>query len=329
MKILSIAALCMVSLLGTSSRAQDIILLNQDGEEVGVAKDVEQKKAAAAPQVKQTQAAETPADETATIKDGIITVTGADGKVLQQFKLSEARSVSISRSTRSTASADGSTIFTENLSTATLIGPDGVRREIELDADRGADPFGKKTEVPKSWMIGVSSEPASEILRSQLKLDDMGLVVKRVLEDGAAKTDLKANDIILFADQKPIGTRKDLADVVNEAGAAGNKVSLTVLRGGEEVSVSVTPVERELAQVPRFFEGGFGGLDPGIDFGGLDVPEFGGHLKLPQFPDVGKQFDQKAHREMLEKMQEQMQRIEEQMAPIEGAFDDPDWFPRR
>ena len=307
MKILPIAALCIVSLLGTSLRAQDIILLNQDGEEVGVAKDVEKKKAAAAPQVK-TPPAEAPAKESTTIKDGIITVTGADGKVLQQFKLSEARSVSISRSTHTTAVGDGSTFFTENRSTAVVIGPDGVRREIELDGDGANGKLVSKTKA-KSWTIGVSSEPASAILRSQLQLDDdIGLVVKKVVDNGAAKdAGLKANDIILYADQKPIATTKQLSEIVNEAGTQGNEVSLTVLRGGEEVSVSVTPVEREGGvQVPNLFDG----LDPGIDFGGLEIPQLPEGIMLDF--DAGQ-----LHRDLEEQMDERMRRLQEQMKAIE------------
>ena len=272
MQRFSILSLLFAALLSSAALGQDIILLNQDGEKVGIAKDVDKKEddKKAAPE---TVIKVEPGDKgTSRIENGVVIIVKPDGEV-QEFKLSDARSMTVTRSTQSVVGEDGKQ-KTKMTGKAILIGPDGVRREIDLSG--GGLGGATKSKAPKSWMIGVSCSPASPVLRSQLRLEEgTGLVISRVLGGGAAeKAGFKDNDVVMFADQKPIGNRKTLTAVVNEAGAAGTDLIFTLLRGGEEISLTVKPTERE--GVSRVM------AEMGPDFGRM-------HLDLP--PGFGPGFD--------------------------------------
>jgi hypothetical protein len=316
MKRLSILSVCITALLSSSSFAQDIILLNQDGEKVGVAKDVDEKK------IVREKAVVKPVDdankEPAKIENGVVTFVGPDGKV-QTFKMSDAKSVTITRSSNTVVGEDGQRKV-ERRGKAILIGPDGVRREIDLGAG-GLGESVTESKAPKTWMIGVSCQPASPVLRSQLQLDDdIGLVVTRVLQGGAGeKAGLKSNDVLMFADQKPLGNRKQLSVVVNEAGAAGDDVTFTLLRAGEEISLAVAPTEREgmsqmmieLGPGMRGFELGLPGFEPGAEF---EFRQLGPGIIL----DRGLGGDLKGlHEELIGDMEEKMQRIQKQVEEMQ------------
>ena len=300
---LSFVALCCFSL-----QAQEIILLNEDGEKVGVAKDIDDKEIVDREIIK----VEPGEKGSATIENGIITVVGPDGEV-QTFRMSDAKSVTITRSSKSVVGEDGQTKM-ETRGKAILVGPDGVRREIDLGSG-GLGGNVTESKLPKTWMIGVSCEPASPVLRSQLQLDEgIGLVITRVLQGGAAENaGIKDNDIIVYADQTPVGDRKQLSKIVNDAGAAGNDVSFTVLRGGEEIPVSITPTEREAVNQMMIELGpGLGGFD-------LDFPGFGDGVdfEFKQFgPGIiigGDGGPAELHAELMGDVEERIQRIQEEM----------------
>ena len=266
MNRISIIPLFLIALLSVPAVGQDIILLNQDGEEVGVAKDVDEKKVPVADDSKPKPQADKGG---AKLENGVITVTNADGTT-QQFNMSDARSITITRSSKSVVGEDGQQ-KTVKTGKAILIGPDGVRREIDLGSGGISGGSATQTTAPKTFMIGVSCTPVSPVLRSQLQLEDgFGLVITRVLRGGAAETGgFQNNDIVMFADQKPVGDRKTLSKIVNEAGTNGNKITFTLLRGGEEISATVTPTEREGVNQMM------GELGSGLDGFDLDFPGFG------------------------------------------------------
>ena len=210
---------------------------------------------------------------------------------------------------------------------AILIGPDGVRREIDLGSG-GLGGAVSESPAAKTWMIGVTCQPASPVLRSQLQLDDdIGMVVSRVLQGGAGeKAGIKSNDILMFADQKPLGNRKQLSDVVNEAGAAGKNVSFTILRGGEEISLAVTPTEREgvtqmmveLGPGIRGFETDFPGFAPGAEY---EFRQFGPGIILDH--GFGADRDVEGlHAELIGDMEEKMKRIQEQIEEMRRRMHD-------
>ena len=312
MNRLSIVSLCIAAMFGGQASAQEIILLNQDGEKVGVARDVDEAKVVPEKPV----AVEEEDVEAATLENGVIKIVSADGAV-QEFNLADARSVTITRSSNTVVGDDGQPRI-ETRAKAILIGPDGVRREIDLDESGKSGTLVREDKLPKSWMIGVTCEALSPILRSQLQLEqDTGLAVRRALGGGTAEAaGIQANDVILYADQKPIATQKQLTEVVNEAGAADRNLSMTVLRAGEEMSFTVTPSERD-GFAPRV-----GGGFEGFGLRNFDLPNFGpaDGLEFRQFGpgviiggDLGGFGAGGLHKEMMEKMQQRMQRMQEQV----------------
>ncbi len=311
MKRYSIFILAMVALFCVPALGQDIILLNQDGEKVGVAKDVDKKATVdAVGEFKLDKGA-------AKIKNGVITVVNADGTT-QEFKMSDARSVTITRSSKSVVGEDGQQ-KKQTTGKAILIGPDGVRREINL-GDGGIGRSMTESKMPKTWMIGVSCMPASPVLRSQLQLEEeMGLVITRVLQGGAAENaGFQQNDIVMFADQKPVGSRKDLSKIVNEAGAAGNDVTFTLLRSGEEISAIVTPTEREgvnqmMIELGPGFDGlgtGLPSFGPGIDF---EFKQFGPGIIIGRGDVDGAMLGDGEIPQGFESIEEKMTRIQEEV----------------
>ena len=61
----------------------------------------------------------------------------------------------------------------------------------------------------------------------------------------AAKAGVQKHDILLFADDKQVISERDLSAAVQAAGKAKAGVSLTLIRGGKEIAVAVTPEQRK------------------------------------------------------------------------------------
>ena len=322
MKRFSIISLFVVALCSMPTMAQDIILLNQDGEKVGVAKDVDKKTVVDGQAVKPKPASDAkPEKGSATLKNGVITVVGPDGKVTE-FNMSDARSVTVTRSSKTVVDENGER-KRESVNKAIVIGPHGIRREINLGTGGNSGMVSEK-KTPKTWMIGATCREASTVLRAQLRLPEgMGLVVTQVLRgSAAAKAGLQVNDVLMFADQTRLESRKQLADTVNEAGAAGKEIPFTLLRGGDEIEVSVTPTERE-GMTDVMAE-----LGPRMGVFDMDMPVFGGDMdfEFKQFgPGIiigrgagGLGLDvEKMHREMMGDVEARMKRIQEEMREMQ------------
>ncbi|QEG20233.1 PDZ domain-containing protein [Mariniblastus fucicola] len=308
-----ILPLFMVVLCCSSAFAQEIILLNQDGEKVGIAKDLEEKGTVVGKAIRID--ADGDAEKgSATIENGVITVVKPDGSV-EEFKMSDAKSVTITRSSKTVVGEDGQQKL-ESTGKAILVGPDGVRREIDLGSG-GLGGVVSESKGPKTWMIGVSCQPVSAVLRSQLKIDEeTGLVITRVLRGGAAEqAGFAKNDIVMYADQKPVMTQKDLSTIVNEAGAEGLDVVFTVLRGGEEISLTVTPTEREgvnqmMVELGPDFGQNFPGFGPGMNF---EFKQFGPGIILGEGGDFADGFGGGIRLEMMDEFNEKIRRMEERM----------------
>ena len=100
------------------------------------------------------------------------------------------------------------------------------------------------------FIVGLNCVPASDVLRSQLKLGDAGLVVESVFDDSpAAKAGVKLLDVLTKADDAKLGSLKDLTDAIQHAGKAKQPVVLTLIRQGEEQKISVTPSERKMVDL--------------------------------------------------------------------------------
>ena len=98
---------------------------------------------------------------------------------------------------------------TETFGKAIIIGPDGVRQEIELGGplegqlnERLPGMMRLQWEQSNKYMIGVNCRPISEALRTQLDLETERVwLLKDVVHDSpAAKAGLEQHDILMFAD---------------------------------------------------------------------------------------------------------------------------------
>jgi peptidoglycan hydrolase CwlO-like protein len=107
-----------------------------------------------------------------------------------------------------------------------------MRKEGQLDAKR--------------FMLGVSCAPVADALRSQMNLEEgVGLVVESVFDDTAAKkAGIREHDVLVRAGEKKLQGPEDLVEAVQAAGQENNKLNVTLLRGGKEKSIEVTPTER-------------------------------------------------------------------------------------
>jgi len=176
---------------------------------------------------------------------------------------------------------------TLNLAADVLITTDGgeehSQRILRIDAEPAGDVLAvrladeaqtQELELGKYW-IGVQINDVSPALRAQLNLDEnRGVLVGEVLPDSpATKAGVKQYDILLAIGEHKIGTNEDVLKAVKAAD--GKDIRLTLLRGGSERSVSVTPAERPtkavVARAPegakefaRWFQGVQPGAPPGF-----------------------------------------------------------------
>ncbi len=227
-----------------------------------------------------------------------LTVKGPDGQPMF-LPTQDARSVQIQRSV-STQIVNGQREVV-NKGTAIVVDADGQRREYELAETDNVDGLAtmqldQKPEAKKSWMVGVVCQPAPAMIRSQLGLDEgIGLLVQQIQPGSPAEAGgLRKFDVLLYADDQQLSSVKDLTTVVNEVGLDEGVITLTVVRGGEEIPIEVQPVERDYAAMPMrrmpmdMFE--MNDMGPGILFGRGNGND-GGMLRM---------------REMIQQQMEQM-----------------------
>jgi hypothetical protein len=155
---------------------------------------------------------------------------------------------------------------------AFMIGPDGEKREIEINADeirrnwqlhRGHAEHTEPVPAPEAeqveaaelppYYIGVTVTPAPESLRGHLGLpENTGVVIGEVFEGTpAAAAGLQPHDVIVKADGQPQASLESLMKAVREAGAKPMK--LEVMRKGKTEEVTVTPMKREQPSVSGLF----------------------------------------------------------------------------
>ncbi|NBV46484.1 MAG: PDZ domain-containing protein [Planctomycetia bacterium] len=130
-------------------------------------------------------------------------------------------------------------------------------------ADGGA---AEKKKVP---YLGVATSPLAPAVRAQTGLpDDVGLAVDAVTPGSpAAAAGLVAFDVLARYDDQILCAAVQLSALVKRTGT-GNTATLTVLRGGKELTLPVTVGEREAEMTLSAAPGGFG-------FGSALVPGMG------------------------------------------------------
>lgn len=164
------------------------------------------------------------------------------------------------------------------------IAPGGAAAVMLDDAlDAATQSATPQAEAPKYW-VGTLLGPVSEEVRAQINLPaEQGVLVRLVVPKGpAAQAGIEQFDIILTANGKPVVTGLELMELVQQAGASGDKITLDVLRRGEHKSIELTPAERP-ASNDAAAGGGQGWGSGGAMSGMPGMPNFGPggpHLRM-------------------------------------------------
>lgn len=108
-------------------------------------------------------------------------------------------------------------------------------------------------ELPRRGFAGVQIGPVPEDVRARLRLTAaQGLLVRGVVAgSAAAEAGLSEGDVILEAAGKPLGGADEYVAVVQRL-AAGDKLPLTILRGGRRLSLTLTLKPRPFESSPDF-----------------------------------------------------------------------------
>ena len=260
--------------------------------------------------------------------DGKIVIIGENGEQ-QEIDVSDAQSIIVNKSVSSIV-RDGEE-EKQVSGKAIIIGPDGQRQEIELTGDLLGD--GGMAQFKFSPMqdgvfsmpgkfqfrrfggggkfaIGVHCRKVSDALRAHIDLDEgVGLIVTNepVDDSPASEAGIQKHDILTMVDQIALNNNGDLAKAVQDAGAAEQNLSVTLLRRGKEIGVTVKPVERE--QLGPAVGGLF---QPGFD---VQFEEFGPGLILS-----GENLVLPAGKDAV--MEDLMKRIEELDSQFQQRMDD-------
>lgn len=97
---------------------------------------------------------------------------------------------------------------------------------------------------PSDYWLGIGFRPLGEALRAQLALPEgQGLLVEQVMpQTPAARAEIKRHDIVLKADDEPLGEMQELIDAVDAA--KDGELSLEIIRGGKPMTIKVKPEKR-------------------------------------------------------------------------------------
>ena len=118
-------------------------------------------------------------------------------------------------------------------------------------------------ETRRGW-LGVRIQPVSDDIAESLGLDEArGALVSGVIDAGPAKDVLKAGDVILSFDGRPIDEMRDLPRVVAES-PVGKAVDVEVLRDGEVQTIPVTLGRLEDGERGASEEGEAGEENPSV-----------------------------------------------------------------
>ena len=105
---------------------------------------------------------------------------------------------------------------------------------------------------PSDYWLGIGFRPLGEALRTQLGLPEgQGLLVDQVMPEApAARAKVMRHDIVMKANEKPLGGLQELVDVVDAA--KEGEISLEIIRGGKPVTIKVKPEKRPEMADPQF-----------------------------------------------------------------------------
>lgn len=118
-------------------------------------------------------------------------------------------------------------------------------QQVEVPGGAVAVAVGSTTAArPSDYWLGVYCRAADDTLRAQLGLDeDQGLVVDRVAPDSpAAKAEIAQHDVLVKADDKPLGSVADLIEVLDKA--KEKELTIEVIHQGKKKTTKVTSAKR-------------------------------------------------------------------------------------
>lgn len=176
-----------------------------------------------------------------------------EDKKQEDTKQEETKSYSISVTTNSKSSTDGDGEPKSSFSgKIVVVGEDGEKKEYDL-ADKLPEGFKmmnlggnqlsvlfQKDEDKERYVIGIMCEPASDVLRSHLKIGSQGLVVTHVSEKmPAGEAGIAKGDIVLAIGDVQLEKLDDLVKAVTES--EGKELSFTILKSGDRKELKVTP----------------------------------------------------------------------------------------
>jgi membrane-associated protease RseP (regulator of RpoE activity) len=122
-----------------------------------------------------------------------------------------------------------------------------LRQELR-EAQAGREwPRREQAGADSAWRIGVLTGELDPIVRTHLGLPkDAGLLVKEVMDNSpAAKAGLKANDIIVSVGDHPVTNPESLKSMVQQTGAAGKPLILSIIHEGKRGQIRIEPPRPE------------------------------------------------------------------------------------
>ena len=288
----------------TGAKANDIVIVNQDGEKVRASEIqiVQPKPTGAQGAAQAGGAGGIKVKGNIENSNGKWIVTDAEGNE-KEIDIQGAQSIIVNQSVESVT--ENGENKTKRVGKAIIIGPDGKRHEIDLGGPMvgnaaqfefpGFNGIVTAEQVNNGFMIGVNCEPVSDALRAQLGLDaEAGLLVLNVSNESPAQAaGIEKHDILMFADDRQLSRQSDLVEAVQTAGKEKSEISLTIIRAGKEIGVDVSPVERPespmIGGMPNIFSalpnenGGafkmqFRQMGPGVIMGGNLDQDF--HIEI-------------------------------------------------
>ena len=116
---------------------------------------------------------------------------------------------------------------------------------VPIDAVFPNDQSTQERDSESAAMMVDSQKEATAAALTHLGYDVQGeLVVHSLTDDSPAQGILEPNDVLVAADGQPVTDAATLRTVINDADGAA--VQLTIKRGGDERTVSVTPTKAEV-----------------------------------------------------------------------------------
>ncbi len=141
---------------------------------------------------------------------------------------------------------DGLAIGAGRPQVAAPLGDDSARTFVPVDAPQD----GAAAAKPPAVWIGVRLTPVPEPLAAHLNRS--GLMVANLVNDSPAdRAGLQRYDVVVSFNNQPVHDMDDLLKSISDVGA-DKRVPMTVIRGGKETSVEITPAQRPTDGEPEF-----------------------------------------------------------------------------